>query len=690
MARAAARRISVALRAVCGLGAVGAMAGAAASLAPACYSGGGGTAPPPNTFYYPAGLQVSAGGHVLYAANSDFDLQWNGGTLQSYDLASVRSDAAALVQANYATANGGAIPAGNVWGSNSPPTTQFPWLTGCLTDAQVVYQGNRVPLGEACAPPVDSTQYRQDSAIIGAFATDIALIPLDISSTGPTRMFVPVRGDDTITWADLAYDTPNVALPTLASLDASTMETSPYRIQCGQDSTLVCDGEHHTNATVPGNTRQETLPGEPFGIALTSDGTAIAVTALTEPMTALLLSGFNPPAPAGVGTDDGGEEGNAGASADAGASSDAGAGLDAGDGGGLTDAVADQGVVDATTTNLDAAAAPSGGLPTINEPTMQFVLNGVPNNGQALVPVPHDIDAFPPPCESLPANTTSQCVRPAFLETFDSAAEVDLLRYYNDDGSSLGRPYLLRESTFSINVNQVGTNSRGIAIDTSPRIACKQQAGPNASQAALRACGELPARVFFANRTPPSLIVGEIGEPSANGDGSYNPDQLTLLTSVPLLQEPSRVYLAPIINATGQLVLRVFVVNYDSSTIQILDPSDPDLALVDTLYVGAGPFAMAFDPFDLNDVVQSSLNLSGPAPTPVSELTADPSVSQPSATCAAGLVNPSTGCLSKYRFAYVASFTDSYVQVIDLDARSPTFEAVVYNLGYPTPPKGTQ
>jgi hypothetical protein len=136
------------------------------------------------------------------------------------------------------------------------------------------------------------------------------------------------------------------------------------------------------------------------------------------------------------------------------------------------------------------------------------------------------------------------------------------------------------------------------------------------------------------------------------------------------------VYLAPIISASGQLQLRVFVVNYDSSTIQIIDPNDPDLALVDTLYVGAGPFAMAFDPFTLDDVVASSLNI----PPFGSELEPDPNVNVP------GLNPP----LNRYRFAYVASFTDSYVQVIDLDARSPTFEAVVFNLGYPTPPKGTQ
>src|ERR1700733_1609281 len=58
-----------------------------------CYSTGDGTAPPPNQIYFPVGLAVSRGGNVLYVANSDFDLQWNGGTMQSYDLHIIRKHA---------------------------------------------------------------------------------------------------------------------------------------------------------------------------------------------------------------------------------------------------------------------------------------------------------------------------------------------------------------------------------------------------------------------------------------------------------------------------------------------------------------------------------------------------------------------------------------------------------------------
>ncbi|HVH46697.1 MAG TPA: hypothetical protein VM925_30355, partial [Labilithrix sp.] len=50
-----------------------------------CYDTGDGTAPPLDSFYFPVGIRVSHGGTVLYAVNSNFDLQYNGGTLQSYD-----------------------------------------------------------------------------------------------------------------------------------------------------------------------------------------------------------------------------------------------------------------------------------------------------------------------------------------------------------------------------------------------------------------------------------------------------------------------------------------------------------------------------------------------------------------------------------------------------------------------------
>jgi hypothetical protein len=126
---------------------------------------------------------------------------------------------------------------------------------------------------------------------------------------------------------------------------------------------------------------------------------------------------------------------------------------------------------------------------------------------------------------------------------------------------------------------------------------------------------------------------------------------------------PSRVYLAPIVDAAGNYALRVFIVCFDANAVVVYDPDAK--AVESTIYVGQGPFAMAFDPFETQEVARGA---------PV----------QPD-------TRQATLNLKRYRFAYVASFTGSFVQLIDLDQQSSpaTFESVVFTLGQPTKPKGT-
>jgi hypothetical protein len=610
-------------------------AGALTGLSSACTGGAEGTPPPTNTFYFPVGLAVSAGGNVLYAANSDFDLQFNGGTLQSYDLFRLRHDAAELVGADFSDPNCSPTAAGPCALFNELQSDihshrivfQFPWQAGCLnaTDVEITEpNGSRVPLGEACAPPVDSTSYVGDFAVIGAFATDIQLSnmsfqPLNANGTlepSMARLFAPVRGDTTLTWADVPLDTPDMVPPQDAPMPGPAVVSSPFTISCGQDGEGRCDSVHHVGAVVdPEDTRDVTMPGEPFAMAQTPDGTGIAITHQTSQNTSLLLSG----------------------------------------------------VETATADAQESGSVPM--VPKVVDPSMQFVLTGVPTGGDGLVAVPHDLDAPVPPCEKV--NDKMPCVRPAFLETTHSAAELDLLRYYDDDGSSINRPFLVREVAYTLTVNQGGTDSRGIVIDTTARLAC-EAASP--SRAAAAACAQLPARVFFASRTPPSLVLGEIGLPSASGDGTFDPDRLVITGNVSLAAGASRVYLAPIVDRSGNYALRVFIVCYDSDQIFVYDP---DAGVVENvIYVGPGPFAMAFDPFRMSDVASR-------APVAV-DPRVDPALS-----------------LKRYRFAYVASFTQSYLQVIDLDdsigplvpggpaVSDYTFERVVFNLGTPTNPKGS-
>jgi hypothetical protein len=325
-------------------------------------------------------------------------------------------------------------------------------------------------------------------------------------------------------------------------------------------------------------------------------------------------------------------------------------------------------------------------------PSLQFVLDGLPTGGVGLAMVPHDKLAFAPYAS---LNAPSD----AYLLTTRAAAEIDLLRYYQDQGasgdggvpdqSSLRRPFLSREAAFPVTANAGSTDSRGIVIDPTPRIRCKKAVkdadpmhrDPSMADAALlakyTACARRPARVFIANRSPATLLVGEIGEPAVDAVGGYDADRLVVYQNIPLTVGPSSVYLAPIVDAGGQYALRVFIVCFDSATIFVFDPEAG--VIENIIRVGQGPYAMAFDPFDLEAVARGDKPENDPrvqSPAQPGDPNYDPDLD-----------------VKRYRFAYVASFTKSYVQLIDLDnsrAKKDTFERVVFTLGQPTIPKGSQ
>jgi hypothetical protein len=562
-----------------------------------CYSTGNGTQPPPESFYFPVGLAVSRGGNVLYVVNSDFDLQWNGGTIQSYDLDQIRVDAATMVVDEEAK-----IPiAQNI--SENFVHQPGPPLGSCPNDPVVDWADGtgRAPLGQTCAPPVNSYEYVRDSVVIGAFATDIQL------SAHGSRMFIPVRGDASLTWGDVAIDDPTMA----PGAQATRKSYPPFYIDCGVRVSGRCDAAHHAgvDANEPGNTRHVVMPGEPFAMAQSQDGTALVITHQTEQDASLFLTG------------------------------------------------------------LSADGAPTT---PVSSPALQFVVTNssglaLPMGGDGIVAIPHDNLAFG--CQ--PGAPCAAAPNPAYLETNNTAAQLNVLRYYPDDGSGLHRPYLIDESQTAITANLPGTDSRGVAIDSSRRLAC--ELGLSTQDPRIELCAPTyPPDLYIANRTPPSLMIGHVGVPSSPvEDAAYDPDSLSVFKTVPLLAGVSRVYLAPIVNSTGNYEMRVFIVAFDSNSIFIYDPFTEQ---VNQVPVGNGPFALAFDPFTADDVALGNPVLSDPRHL-------DPQ----------GAPNPLG--LKTYRFAYVASFTNSYVQVIDLDDSridKSTFETVVFTVGNPTIPKGTQ
>ena len=589
--------------------------GVGAVAAVACYpAAGNGVDPPALSFYYPVGLVVSRGGTVLYAVNADFDLQWNGGTIQSLDLHLIRRHAVMAINDPTDPNLPLAFPPPD--GGN--PCPNGPPVTTTLND------GGVIP-GWACAPPTNASFYMRDSVAVGAFATDIQLSTItNPNVTGKSRLFTPIRGDASLTWADIVDD-----LPTQVPMASDTPDTyPPFRLDCGiRDSHHRCDAIHKTgnDPTQTGDTRLLTLPGEPFGMAQSEDGTSIVVTHQSSTDSTLFTS-FTP-----------------GALFPPEYADDAGAG------------------------NL---------LPAI-----QFIVGNVPNGGVGIAAVPHTPEAFAE-CIAGPSSAACRAVfpRPAFLQTSRSSPTASLIRFYSDQGDIIPdsgadalpvsdpfRPFIQDEIDFPLNVNATGGTTdyaRGIAIDPSPRIRCRAQlknSDPNYN-AELLSCAQLPARVFIASRQPPSLIIGQIGEPITEA-GAYDPDLVIFTGSVPLPAGPSGVKIAPVVDAHGNYALRVFVVCFDSS--RLID-YDPDQGLIEAdIPVGIGPFALAFDPFDYTQAAQGK-------PVGVDPRDADLS-------------------LKTYRFGYIGSFSQSYMQVVDLDnstADKSTWGTVVYTVGVPTNPVG--
>ena len=606
------------------------LAGVGTLAAVACYSTGDGTNPPFERLYFPVGLAVSQAGSTLYVVNSDFDLQYNAGTVQSYDLSLMRQDAVKLVLDRVLPSDSN-VEAGKLPDAACPYT--YPDGPVSIPDPNnsTGYYGGpgQLPIGQACAPPVRSSYYCRGEVYIGAFATDIQM------SITKDRLFIPVRGNASLTWVDVDNDTLGGA-------------ANPYTLNCQQDRKNFCANTAGNNSDEQGNTRILTLPGEPFGMAQTDDGTAIALTHQNQTETSLLLSGIplGHPSPISGATK-------------------------------LSDLQSDR-----------------------RNPSLQFIVGNMPTGGIGLAAIPHD-----------PAATPGVGVRPAFLQTSSAVPEVDLLRYYTDEsyqpsldagadvvftpvpvaddagalvGSSNLRPFLQKEAAYTVGVNSSGANSRGIAIDPTPRIVCEQtllQGDPTITPSDPRyiACAQLPARVFIANRSPATLILGQIGG-FPNGNPTYDPDYFSIYGNVPLTAGPSNVYLAPIVDGSGHYALRVFVVCFDSQVIVVWDPDAQRVENV--IRTGPGPFAMAFDPFDLTQVaMHAAVPFDSNSPEPLQGGALD---GQPS--------------LRTYRFAYIASFTDSYLQVLDLDQSFqdkrlqgvPTFETVVYQVGEPTVPKGSQ
>ncbi|WP_437900270.1 hypothetical protein [Sorangium sp. So ce124] len=245
-----------------------------------CFVEGEGLPPPVEGLYYPTGLAVSPGGRVLYVANSDFDLQFNGGTVQALDLQRLRKRALTLQSG---LAPGGQDASGGVRGACD--------AVGLKTNAaSSLYPGPCGPLNLSALQ--GDEEVVRSSAVIGAFASNLLLVhrPLSGEAADPgaerqARLFVPVRGDPSVTFFDVADDRFDDAGAQRCQGEAC------FRLDCGASAAGGRCGRDHRIGEDPGQELiRRKLPLEPFGIAAGPDGTSIVVSHQTENAASVIVN----------------------------------------------------------------------------------------------------------------------------------------------------------------------------------------------------------------------------------------------------------------------------------------------------------------------------------------------------------------------------------------------------------------
>jgi hypothetical protein len=531
-----------------------------AALLGGCFDPGEGVAPPNERVYFPVGLALDADSRFLFVANSDFDLQFNAGTLQSFDLEELRA------RVPHGCATDDDCSSGKF--CDLVPTEENQGLPSkSCVPSEGEYRGKPCgAFGERAAADrllvpgrcgyIDPVQVQDggpaimvDSVEIGAFARELIYRQ---SPSGVGRLFATVAGDATLHWIDTVDGT----------------------LSCGQaNNDGACDDRHRSGDDPEvENTRDLRLLPEPFALDASADGRSILVSNQTSGAVSYFVNDWS-------------ERG----------------------------------------------------------PRLEFAVGSLPSRPVGVAHV------------GTPFSRLAPDYSPSFLVTFRNSANLVLVKTYDDAGSDPARPFARAVNSVPIDINSVGTDSRGIAVDASARaeaeLACATRFGVDTECLEDEACLEavdpgffsclkqataIPFDVYVANRTPPTLLVGRT-QPVSNANGTDDLPSFDL--AVPLTAGPSRVVLGSIINPEGELERRVFVVCFDSRLIFIYDPVRRRVEAEVT--TGRGPHALAVD--------------------------------------------------ANHGLAYVGHFTDSFIGVIALDQRFPdTYATLVATVARPTPPRASK
>src|SRR5262249_17944755 len=130
-----------------------------------CFTSDEEQTPPRDSFDFPTGLAVSPGRHVLYVANSDFDLHYNGGTVLALNLDTLRKELLELQAGLMAAADSGNVPQAL---DNACAT-----VLDRVSRSHLAHNDNRILSPGPCTaftPPIEN------AATIGAFASGLLLV----------------------------------------------------------------------------------------------------------------------------------------------------------------------------------------------------------------------------------------------------------------------------------------------------------------------------------------------------------------------------------------------------------------------------------------------------------------------------------------------------------------------------------
>ncbi|HSC88475.1 MAG TPA: hypothetical protein VLC09_14430 [Polyangiaceae bacterium] len=252
-----------------------ALSSAAAFALYACLPAGDGVEPPDQVSYFPVGLSVDPTSRWLYVVNSDFDLQYNQGTVQSLSLERIRQVARRPCSRDADCADaptGVAQRCDNQPGDANDQNPSFFCVDvdGEHADLPCGPFPENTPSSRAVSPgrcgPIDLIEpvdgggsLQRDAVRISAFATDLLLVPRPTESSEPStesRLFIPVRGDSSLHYID----------------------TRDGEFECEQNEDKQCS-THYRVKSSPTQDPDDALdtPVEPYGIAATADGMGVVM-----------------------------------------------------------------------------------------------------------------------------------------------------------------------------------------------------------------------------------------------------------------------------------------------------------------------------------------------------------------------------------------------------------------------------